>query len=78
MGVQKGDRVALLFPNCNEMAVSYYACAAIGAIAVPLNNRLTGRDLIYIFNDCGAGVLAVMVTSSWNVFQAIRDGFTDR
>jgi len=71
MGVQKGDRVALLFPNCIEMAVSYYACAAIGAIAVPLNNRLTGKDLIYILNDCGAGVLAVGY-QFWDVSQAIR------
>jgi acyl-CoA synthetase (AMP-forming)/AMP-acid ligase II len=70
MGVQKGDRVALLFPNCIEMAVSYFACAAIGAIAVPLNNRLTGKDLVYIINDCGAGVLAVGY-QFWDVSQAI-------
>jgi long-chain acyl-CoA synthetase len=71
LGVRKGDRVALLFPNCIEMAVSYYACAAIGAIAVPLNNRLTGKDLVYIINDCGAGVLAVGY-QFWDVSQAIR------
>jgi long-chain acyl-CoA synthetase len=71
LGVTKGDRVALLFPNCIEMAVSYYACAAIGAIAVPLNNRLTGKDLVYILNDCGAGVLAVGY-QFWDVSQAIR------
>ncbi len=71
LGVTKGDRVALLFPNCIEMAVSYYACAAIGAIAVPLNNRLTGKDLVYILNDCGAGVLAVGY-QFWDVSQSIR------
>ena len=71
LGVRKGDRVALLFPNCIEMAVSYYACAAIGAIAVPLNNRLTGKDLVYILNDCGAGVLVVGY-QFWDVSQTIR------
>jgi acyl-CoA synthetase (AMP-forming)/AMP-acid ligase II len=71
LGVRKGDRVALLFPNCIEMAISYYACAAVGAIAVPLNNRLTGKDLIYILNDCGAGVLVVGF-QFWEVSQAIR------
>jgi long-chain acyl-CoA synthetase len=71
LGVQKGDRVALLFPNCIEMAVSYYACAAVGAIAVPLNNRLTGKDLVYILNDCDAGVLMVGY-QFWDVSQAIR------
>jgi long-chain acyl-CoA synthetase len=71
LGVQKGDRVALLFPNCIEMAVSYYACAAVGAIAVPLNNRLTGKDLVYILNDCSAGILAVGY-QFWDVSQVIR------
>ena len=45
LGVRKGDPVALLFPNCIGMAVSYYACAAIGAMAAPLNNRLTGKNM---------------------------------
>jgi acyl-CoA synthetase (AMP-forming)/AMP-acid ligase II len=71
LGVRKGDRVALLFPNCIEMALSYYACAAVGAIAVPLNNRLTGKDLVYILNDCGAGILVVGY-QFWDVSQAIR------
>jgi long-chain acyl-CoA synthetase len=56
-GVKKGNRVALLFPNCNEMVIAYFACAAIGAVSVPLNNRLTANDLIYIINDCGAFLL---------------------
>jgi long-chain acyl-CoA synthetase len=73
MGVQKGDRVGLLFPNCNEMAIAYFACAAIGAVAVPLNNRLTGKDLTYILNDCGAR----MVVTGYQFFellQTIREG----
>lgn len=72
MGVLKGDRVALLFPNCNEMAIAYFACAAIGAIAVPLNNRLTGKDLTYLLNDCGAR-LAVVGYQFFEIFQTIRE-----
>lgn len=74
-GIQKGDRVALLFPNCNEMAISYFACAAIGTIAVPLNNRLTGRDLTYILNDSGAR-LAMVGYQFFDLFQSIRDSLT--
>lgn len=44
-GVQKGDRIALHLPNCPELAVAAYACFHLGAIAVPLNNRLKGAEL---------------------------------
>jgi long-chain acyl-CoA synthetase len=71
MGVMKGDRVALLFPNCNEMAIAYFACAAIGAISVPLNNRLTGKELTYIVNDCGASLMAVGY-QFWDISQQIK------
>ena len=73
MGIQIGDRVALLFPNCNEMAVAYFACASLGAVAVPLNNRLTGRDLTYILNDCGARLVMVGY-QFWNLFHPLREG----
>jgi acyl-CoA synthetase (AMP-forming)/AMP-acid ligase II len=59
LDVKKNDRVALLFPNCNEMVIAYFACAAIGAVSVPLNNRLTAKDLAYIINDCAACLLMV-------------------
>ena len=71
MGVSKGDRVALLFPNCNEMAITYFACAAIGAISVPLNNRLTGKELTYIVNDCGASLMVVGY-QFWEISQQIK------
>jgi len=71
MGVRKGDRVALLFPNCNEMAIAYFACAAVGAISVPLNNRLTGKELTYMVNDCGASLMAVGY-QFWEISQQIK------
>ena len=71
LGIKKGDRVALLFPNCNEMALAYFACAAIGAISVPLNNRLTGKELTYIVNDCGASLMAVGY-QFWEISQQIK------
>jgi long-chain acyl-CoA synthetase len=38
-GIQPGDRVAFLLPNCLKIVLCYYACFKIGAIAVPLNIR---------------------------------------
>ena len=39
-GLRKGNRVALHMANVPELAVAYYACFQIGAIAAPLNVRL--------------------------------------
>jgi acyl-CoA synthetase (AMP-forming)/AMP-acid ligase II len=45
-GVRKGDRIALHMLNRPEFVVAIYACFHIGAVAVPLNNRLkTAADL---------------------------------
>ncbi len=38
-GIERGDRVAWLLPNCLEAVVTTLACYQIGAIAVPLNYR---------------------------------------
>src|SRR5215469_7049595 len=56
-GVQPGDRVAFLLPNCLEIVLCYYACFKIGAIAVPLNIRFSAELLQYAINHSGASVL---------------------
>jgi long-chain acyl-CoA synthetase len=56
-GVQPGDRVAFLLPNCLEIVLCYYACLKIGAIAVPLNIRFSAELLQYAINHSGAWVL---------------------
>jgi acyl-CoA synthetase (AMP-forming)/AMP-acid ligase II len=45
-GLKRGDRVALHLPNGPELAVAYYACFRIGAIAAPLNNRMKHAELL--------------------------------
>jgi long-chain acyl-CoA synthetase len=44
-GIRKGDRIALHMPNRPEFVVAVYACFHIGAVAVPLNNRLKAVEL---------------------------------
>jgi long-chain acyl-CoA synthetase len=56
-GVQSGDRVAFLLPNCLEIVLCYYACFKIGAVAVPLNVRFPPDLLQYVINHSGARVL---------------------
>jgi long-chain acyl-CoA synthetase/feruloyl-CoA synthase len=49
-GIGKGDRIALHMPNRPELAVALYACVYIGAIAVPLNNRLKAAELKHLLH----------------------------
>ena len=53
-GIGGGDRVALHFANGSDIASAYYACFKIGAIAVPLNTRMTGLELQYVLDHSGA------------------------
>ncbi len=59
LGVQKGDRVALIMPNCPQFVIGYYAAARIGAIAVGNNPLYTQREMTHQLRDCGANVVFV-------------------
>lgn len=50
VGVKKGVKVALLLANCAECYLTYIAVLKLGAVLVPVNTRLVGRELEYIFN----------------------------
>jgi fatty-acyl-CoA synthase len=56
-GVVKGDRIALLAFNCPEFMELQFSCSKIGAIALPVNCRLTVPELEYIFDDSTPKVL---------------------
>lgn len=45
LGIAKGDRVGILFHNCNEAIESFFATQKIGAVAVPLNFRNNPREV---------------------------------
>ena len=73
LGVGSGDQVALLFPNCIEFCLAYFAVLNLGAVVVPLNNRLIPQEFIYVLNDSGAKVL-VVGEGFWPAYQAFKDG----
>ena len=57
LGVEPGDRVALVLDNRLETALLYWACQWVGAVAVPLSWRLSDEELHYCLGDCGASVV---------------------
>ena len=60
LGIEKGDRVAILLPNLIHCVVSYYATLKIGAVAVMCNPEYTDRELLFQLQDSGARALITM------------------
>jgi long-chain acyl-CoA synthetase len=58
-GVGKGDRVAIGMRNYPEWSLSWWACQAIGAIAVALNAWWTGAELEFALRDAGPAALLI-------------------
>jgi fatty-acyl-CoA synthase len=57
LGVQPGDRVAILAGNSHVMLAAHYAVPFCGAVLVALNTRVTAADMAYILGHAGASVL---------------------
>ena len=58
-GINKGDRIGILGKNSLEFFLLYGAGAALGAIMLPINWRLSSDEIAYNLNDCEAKVLFV-------------------
>jgi long-chain acyl-CoA synthetase len=56
LGVQAGDRVALVLPNCPQHVVAFYAVLRLGAVVVEHNPLYTERELRHLFEDHSARV----------------------
>jgi acyl-CoA synthetase (AMP-forming)/AMP-acid ligase II len=57
LGLRKGDRVAILHPNCHYFLEAYYGITQIGAISVPLNYRLSSKEIAFILQDSESRIL---------------------
>ncbi len=56
-GVQAGDRVGIMLPNVPYFAVAYYGVLRAGAVVVPMNVLLKGREVGFYLSDPGVQVL---------------------
>jgi acyl-CoA synthetase (AMP-forming)/AMP-acid ligase II len=59
LGVQRGTAVAVMAVNSPQYVETYYACAKLGAIFVPLNYRAKREELDFMVNDSEAQLLFV-------------------
>jgi long-chain acyl-CoA synthetase len=60
LGVRKGDRVAIMLPNCPEFVVAFYGALRIGAIPVNTNPMYVAREMREQFGDSGCETLVLL------------------
>ncbi len=59
MGVEHGERVAIVSPNAARFLTSFFGVSGYGRILVPINFRLNSDEIQYIVEHSGASVLLV-------------------
>jgi len=60
LGIQKGDRVALMLPNCPQAVIAYYGALMAGAVVTQINPMYTRRELQHQMTDSGASVIIAL------------------
>jgi long-chain acyl-CoA synthetase len=71
LGVRKGDRVALLMPNCPQMVLAYYGGLRAGAVMVPTSPLYVESELEHQLADAEASVV-VCLSALFGHLQAVR------
>ena len=66
LGVQQGDRVALILPNCPQFVIAYYAVLKAGGIVVPTNPLYKAREMEHQLLDAGVHTVITL-----NIFEPI-------
>ena len=64
MGVEKGDRVAIMLPNIPEFVYAFVATLKLRAVAVPFNTLYKGGEILHILKDSGAKVVIALTNSA--------------
>ncbi|WP_437730635.1 AMP-dependent synthetase/ligase [Sorangium sp. So ce1335] len=70
LGIQRGDRLALISNNRVEWAVAAYACFSMGVAVVPMYEAQLPAEWAFIINDCEA--VAVLVATQ-QIYDKCRD-----
>jgi long-chain acyl-CoA synthetase len=71
MGVKKGDRVAIMLPNCPQFIIAAYATWRVGGIVVCCNPLYVAREVEHLVNDSGTETFVVM-SSLYDRVRSVR------
>src|SRR5258708_25566478 len=64
LGITRGDRIALLLPNCPQFSIAQFAAWKLGAIVAPLNPMYTGHELEQPLRDHGVETILTLTRFS--------------
>ena len=71
--VGSGDHVAIILPNSSQWVVSYFAVMKLGAVAVPLDFRLKGEEIVPILTDAAIkGVITSDLYPELTIFSQVE------
>ncbi len=73
LGLKRGDRVAIITPNCPQFVIAYYGTLRAGGIAAPCNFLYTATELEHLLNEAGAEI-AVVLSPFYHRIHSIRTG----
>jgi long-chain acyl-CoA synthetase len=71
LGIHKGDRVAIMLPNCPQTIIAYYATLSLGAVTVMTNPLYVERELEHQWGDSGVKVV-ISLDIFWPRIEAVR------
>jgi long-chain acyl-CoA synthetase len=74
LGVQAGDRVAIMSESRPEWLLADFAILTLGAVTVPIYSTLTDAHARYIAEDSGARVAFVSTAEQMDKLQRVRHG----
>lgn len=60
IGIEKGDRVAIMLPNCPQSVIAYYGILYAGGTVVQTNPLYTEREVEYQLKDSGAKAIVTL------------------
>lgn len=60
LGVKKGDRVALMLPNCPQSVIAYFGSLLLGAVVVQHNPLYVERELEFQLQDSGCETIVAL------------------
>jgi len=78
LGISKGDRVALVLPNCPQFVYCFFGALKAGAVVVPTNPLYTVRELHAQLADSGARAVVVLSRLYPQVAEAARGTSVER
>ncbi|MBN1995727.1 MAG: long-chain fatty acid--CoA ligase [Anaerolineae bacterium] len=77
LGVRKGDRVAIMLPNCPQAIIAYYAVVSLGAVTVMTNPLYVERELEFQWGNAQVETV-ISLDMFWPQIEAVRQKLSIR